>query len=157
VNDSEDTAQSASSPPSGSAAPAARKRRTRARRKTATGASKPTRGSATAASRRSAPSRKKPASRRRRKSARPAGYERFLSDLARRANRAGSTIADLSEGGADAARRTIGKVTAGSKKTIARVKREWDQMDTAKRAGFVAALLAALAAASASVARATKK
>jgi hypothetical protein len=80
-----------------------------------------------------------------------------LNDLAKRANRAGSTIADLSEEGADAARRTLGKVTATSRQTITRVKREWDRMDNTRKVQFVGALLAALGAAAAGVRKATKK
>jgi hypothetical protein len=80
-----------------------------------------------------------------------------LNDLAKRANRAGETIANLSGEGATAARRTLGVVTATSRKTISRVQKEWDQMDNARRAQFVGALLAALAAAAAGVRKATKK
>jgi hypothetical protein len=79
-----------------------------------------------------------------------------LNDLAKRANRAGSTIASLSEEGADAARRTFGKVGATSRQTIARVKREWDRMDNTRRVQFVGALLGALAAAAA-VRKVTRK
>lgn len=81
----------------------------------------------------------------------------MLDDLAKRANRAGETIAELSEEGAHAARRTLGAVTTTSRKTIERVKKEWDQMDNTRRMQFVGALLAALAAAAAGVRKATKK
>lgn len=96
----------------------------------------------------------------RRRSGKPAVLEGLLNDLAKRANRAGETIASLSEEGATAARKTLGAVTARSKKTIARVRREWDGMDNTRRAQFVGALLGALAAASAaaaSVRKATKR
>lgn len=96
----------------------------------------------------------------RRRSGKPAVLEGLLNDLAKRANRAGATIASLSEEGATAARKTLGAVTARSKKTINRVRREWDEMDNTRRAQFVGALLGALAAASAaaaSVRKATKR
>lgn len=96
----------------------------------------------------------------RRRSGKPAVLEGLLNDLAQRANRAGETIASLSEEGATAARKTLGAVTATSKKTINRVKREWDGMDNTRRAQFVSALLGALAAAgaaAASVRKATKR
>ncbi len=51
------------------------------------------------------------------------------------------------------ARRTLGKASTASKKTIDRLAREWKGMDTAKRAQFIAALLGALAAASAPIVR----
>lgn len=122
------------------------RRKTTTRRKSSTSARKP-------ATRRTGPKRRTS----RRRSTRPAGLQGLLNDLAKRANRAGETIASLSEEGATAARRTLGAVTATSRKTINRVQREWDQMDNARRAQFVGALLAALAAAAAGVRKATKK
>jgi hypothetical protein len=83
-----------------------------------------------------------------------------MNDLARRANRAGETIASLSEEGATAARKTIGAFTTSSRQTIDSVKREWAQMDNTRRAQFVGALLGALAAAGAAAAgvrKASKK
>jgi hypothetical protein len=59
----------------------------------------------------------------------------------------------MSEEGISGARRTLGKAGAVSKKTIQRLTREWKQMDTKKRAQFAAALLGALAAASAPIVR----
>jgi hypothetical protein len=85
------------------------------------------------------------------------GLQSLLNDLAKRANRAGSTIADLSEKGADAARGTIGRVSTSSRQTITRVRREWDKLDSARKAQFVAGLLAALAATAAGVAKASRK
>jgi hypothetical protein len=79
-----------------------------------------------------------------------------LNDLAKRANRAGAKIADLSEEGANAARRTLGRVNTTSRQTIARVRREWDRLDSTRKAQFVAGLLGALAAAAA-VRKATRK
>jgi hypothetical protein len=93
----------------------------------------------------------------RRRATKPAGLESLLNDLARRAERAGTTISGLSEEGANAARRGLGVVTAASRKTITRVRREWDAMDNTRRIQFVGALLAALGAAAAGVRKATKK
>jgi hypothetical protein len=109
-----------------------------------------TRRTTTTASRKTAP-------RRRRRATKDKRLQSFLNDLAKRANRAGSTIADLSEKGADAARGTIGKVSTSSRQTIARVRREWDRLDNIRKAQFVAGLLAALAATAAGVAKASRK
>lgn len=134
---------------------------TRTRRKTTARTKKATRPT-----RRTATDRRKPATRtrrrrtaggRRRRASQPAGLQGILNDLARRASRAGSTISDLSEGGTDAARRTLGTVSETSRQTIARVRREWDRLDTSRRVEFVAGLLAALAAATAGVRTLTKK
>ncbi|HMA18367.1 MAG TPA: hypothetical protein VKS03_08005 [Thermoanaerobaculia bacterium] len=142
-------APSASGGSSGSGSSGTSRKRTGTRRKTAT--------------RSKSPDRRKTGARRstaRRRTAKPVGLERLLNDLAKRANRAGETIASLSEEGATAARKTLGAVTATSKKTINRVKREWEGMDNTRRAQFVGALLGALAAAgaaAASVRKATKR
>ena len=145
---------------SGGSATTPRKRSTGARRKTATSARRKTaprkeagpgtRRTTTTASRKTGP-------RRRRRATNDTRLQSFLNDLAKRANRAGSTIADLSEKGADAARGTIGKVSTSSRQTIARVRREWDRLDNTRKAQFVAGLLAALAATAAGVAKASRK
>jgi hypothetical protein len=156
VTESEGTMESGSSSSSGSASTPRRKRTSTrrktgaSRRKTAAGGRKP--GARTATS-----SGRKTSSRRRRRSSREAGLQSFLNDLAKRANVAGSKIAEFSEEGADAARKTIGKVSASSRQTIARVRREWDRMDSTRKAQFVAGLLGALAAAAAGVRKATRK
>ena len=156
MTESEGTMESGSSSSGGSASTPRRKRTSTprktgaSRRKTAAGGRKP--GARTPTS-----SRGKTSSRRRRRSSREAGLQSFLNDLAKRANVAGSKIAELSEEGADAARKTIGKVSASSRKTIARVRREWDRMDSTRKAQFVAGLLGALAAAAAGVRKATRK
>ena len=156
MTESEGTMESGSSSSGGSASTPRRKRTSTrrktgaSRRKTAPGGRKP--GARTATS-----SRRKTSSRRRRRSSREAGLQSFLNDLAKRANVAGSKIAEFSEEGADAARKTIGKVSASSRQTIARVRREWDRMDSTRKAQFVAGLLGALAAAAAGVRKATRK
>ena len=162
MTESEDTqgGSSSSTASSGSSSGAAKKPRRRAttgaRRKTATASGAKTAGKK-AGTRRKAAGSRKTASRRRRTSSRTVGLQAILNDLAKRANRAGSTIADLSEKGADAARGTIGKVSASSRQTITRVRKEWDKLDNTRKAQFVAGLLAALAATAAGVAKSRSK
>lgn len=158
MSESENTSGGASTSSGGASRPA-RKRAARPRRKAGTGARRKTAGGAkkTTARRTTSTARRKGSvTRRRRRTARATGLEGFLNDLAKRAERAGTKISDLSEEGTAAARRTLGKVSAGSKKTISRVKREWDGMNNTRKVEFVAGLLAALAAASA-VRKATRK
>lgn len=150
MTESEDTTQTPSS--SGGSTPTSRKRTTARRRASGTRRKSAASGKKSA-SRRTVSRRTTP---RRRRSSRQTGLEGLLNDLAKRANRAGSTIASLSEEGADAARRTLGKVGARSRQTIARVKKEWDRMDNTRRVQFVGALLGALAAAAA-VRKVTRK
>ena len=136
-----------------------RRRSTGARRKPATGARKTaSRGKkSTTARRPAAAGSRKRAPRRRRRTRKNAGIQTILNDLAKRANRAGETIAGLSERGADAARGTIDQVSKRSKQTIAKVRREWDKLDNTRKAQFVAGLLGALAATAAGVAKASRK
>ena len=156
MSESENTSAGASSSSSGESAPA-RKRASRPRRKAGTAARKTTSGARKAATRRATTTkrRKGPATRRRRVS-KATGLDAFLNDLAKRANKASTKISNLSEEGTAAARRTLGKVSAGSKKTISRVRKEWDGMNNTRKVEFVAGLLAALAAAGA-VLKATRK
>ncbi len=165
MTESEDTqgGSSSSSASSGSSSGAAKKPRRRAptgtRRKTATvsGAKSTRKKAGTGTRRKSTGGARKTATRRRRTSSRTVKLQAILNDLAKRANRAGSTIADLSEKGADAARGTIGKVSTSSRQTIARVRKEWDKLDNTRKAQFVAGLLGALAATAAGVARSRSK
>lgn len=161
MTESEGT-QSASSTSSGASRSSAgtRKKKTTTRRRKKTTTRRKT--SATGGAARKTGTRRTASRRRttRRRSSTPAGLQGLLNDLAKRANRAGETIATLSAEGTTAARRTIGTVAKGSRETIARVRREWDQMDSTKRVEFVGALLAALAAAGAAAAgvrKASKK
>jgi hypothetical protein len=110
------------------------------------------------ASARKPPARKKTAARRPRARARTAGNLAALLDgLATKAAAAGKEMKVLSGQGTDAARRAMKDAGTASKKTIARLSKEWKSMDSARRAKFVAALLAALAAASAPIVRAGMK
>ena len=107
---------------------------------------------------RKSPARKKAAARRPRARARTAtGLARLLDGLASRAVAAGKEMKTLSGQGTDAARRAMQDAGSASKKTIARLAKEWKSMDSASRTKFVAALLAALAAASAPLVRAGLK
>jgi len=148
---------SGSSSSSGGSASTPRRKRTSTRRKTGVSRRKTAAGGRKPGARTATSSRRKTPSRRRRRSSKEAGLQSFLNDLAKRANVAGSKIAELSEEGADAARKTIEKVSTSSRQTIARVRREWDRMDSTRKAQFVAGLLGALAAAAAGVRKATRK
>jgi hypothetical protein len=77
----------------------------------------------------------------------------LLRALASKASGARGRLAAASGEGARATRRTWQKVSGASRKTIDRLAAEWKQMDTAKKAQVLAALLAALAAASAPMVR----
>lgn len=156
MTESEDTSATSSAASGGGSAPA-RKRPAQRRRKTGTASRRKTTTAGKKSTARGTASRtRKGAATRRRRSPRATGLEAFLNDLAKRANRAGSKISDLSEEGSAAARRTLGKVTASSKQTIGRVKREWDRLDNTRKFELVAGLLAALGAATA-VRKASRK
>lgn len=163
VTESEGTTQSGASSSSGgsssSGSPGTTRTRTRTRKKSTGTRRKTTTRRKSPASGRKTTSRRTSSARRttRRRSSKSAGLEGLLSDLAKRAERAGTTISELSEEGANAARRGLGVVTATSRKTISRVRKEWDGMDNTRRVQFVGALLAALAATAAGVRKATKK
>jgi hypothetical protein len=111
------------------------------------------------ASARKSPARRKKASRRPRVRAATTRTlaAALLDGLAARAASAGKGLKTLSGQGTDAARRALQDAGAASKKTIGRLTKEWEGMDTRRRAQFVAALLAALAAASAPIVRGRMK
>jgi hypothetical protein len=83
--------------------------------------------------------------------------EKVLRGFARKANQAGASLAAISGKGVVSARRALGAAGAASKSTIDRIAREWKRMDARRRAQFIAALLAALAAASAPIVRSKMK
>ncbi len=83
--------------------------------------------------------------------------ETMLRGFADKAAEARASLASLSGEGVQSARRALGQAGAASKSTIDRITREWQRMDAKKRAQFIAALLAALAAASAPIVRARLK
>lgn len=106
---------------------------------------------------RKSPARKKAARRPRARARTATGLARLLDGLASKAAAAGKEMKALSGQGTDAARRAMHDAGSASKKTIARLAKEWKSMDNAGRTKFVAALLAALAAASAPIVRAGLK
>ncbi len=84
---------------------------------------------------------------------RGADLQGLLQTLAKRASAARGRLAAASDEGARATRRAWKKVSGASRKTIDRLAAEWKEMDSARKAQFVAALLTALAAASAPIVR----
>jgi len=80
-------------------------------------------------------------------------FPALLEGWAAKAAAAGKSLKTLSGQGTDVARQAFHGAGAASKKTIARLAKEWESLDTKRRTQFVAALLAALAAASAPVVR----
>ncbi|MCA1583001.1 MAG: hypothetical protein LC796_16770 [Acidobacteria bacterium] len=120
----------------------------------------PAKKSAAAAARRKAPaSRQAPARRKApaKKRAAAGTLETMLRGFARKASEAGASVASISGEGVASARRAIGQAGDVSKSTIDRIMKEWQRMDAKKRAQFIAALLAALAAASAPLVRSQMK
>ena len=107
---------------------------------------------------RKSPARRKKAPRRpRARAATTSSLAALLDSLAARAASAGKGLKTLSGQGTDVARRALQDAGAASKKTIGRLAKEWEGMDSRRRARFVAALLAALAAASAPIVRSRMK
>ncbi|MEP6802555.1 MAG: hypothetical protein ABJC07_11485 [Acidobacteriota bacterium] len=117
----------------------------------------PAKKSTTATARRKTPVRRKPAVRKKAAAPRGMSLEKMLRGFSEKATKAGASLASLSGEGVQSARRAIGQAGAVSKSTIDRITREWQRMDGKKRAQFIAALLAALAAASAPIVRSKLK
>ena len=110
-----------------------------------------------APARKPAAPRKKAARRPRARAKTATSLSALLDALSAKASAAGKGLKTLSGQGTDAARRAMMDAGAASKKTIGRLTKEWEKMDNARRAKFVAALLAALAAASAPIVRGSMK
>jgi hypothetical protein len=138
MNDSE-------TPISTSGSTSAARRRSPAKRKAASRA-KAARPAAGGARRKAAP-RVRPGSRR------GADLQGLLRTLAKRASAARGHLAAASDEGARATRQAWKRVSGASRKTIHRLTGEWKEMDSARKAQFVAALLTALAAASTPIVR----
>ena len=102
---------------------------------------------------RKSPARKKASPRPRARVTTAKSLAALLDGLAARAASAGKGLKALSGQGTDAAKRALSDAGTASKKTIGRLTKEWKGMDNRRRAQFVAALLAALAAASAPIVR----
>lgn len=105
---------------------------------------------------RSKPSRRR-VSRRSGTRATAKSLEALLDGFATKAAAAGKSLKTLSGQGTGAAKRALRGAGVASRKTIARLTREWKRMDARRRAQFLAALLAALAAASAPIVRSRLK
>ena len=119
---------------------------------------------AAAPKRRRAPARRKASSRKpaaRRKKAPARSRDRggtgsltaLLESWGARAAAAGKGLKTLSGLGADVAKQAFQGAGTASKKTIARLTKEWESLDAKRRAQLLAALLAALAAASTPIVR----
>lgn len=106
------------------------------------------------AARRKAGPRKKTASRR--KSA-PGGLPALLNRLSAQASKAGAAIAAGATGSKESARAALAKARGASQQAVRASVREWKKLDTPRKVEFVATLLAALAAASGTVAAARKR
>ena len=124
--------------------------RPKARRKPA--AKRPAGAAKTA---RRAPARRKPAARKRVAAA--GGVEGMLRGFAQKAGEVGASLAAASEGGVASARRALGQAGVASRSTLDRLTREWKSMDPKRRAQYLAAILGALAAASAPLVRSRLK
>jgi len=122
--------------------------------------------------RRKAPARKAAAARRsgkpaaRSKSKAPArrkaagsgtSFEGMIRSIAASVAVAREAIAEASGQGATAVRRAYGSASKASRKTVKRLASEWKAMDPKKKAGVLAALLGAAAAASAPLVRKSLK
>jgi hypothetical protein len=88
-----------------------------------------------------------------RPAARTGDLQGLLRTFASKASAARGHIASASGAGAQRTRLAWQKVSGSSRKTIDRLAAEWKQMDAAKKAQVLAALLSALAAASAPLVR----
>ncbi len=120
--------------------------------------------------RRKAPARKSAAARR---TAKPAGkrktparrkaaaggtsFEGVIRSITAGVTVAREAIAEASGQGATAVRRAVGTASKASRKTVTRLANEWKAMDPKKKAGVLAALLGAAAAASAPLVRKSLK
>lgn len=102
---------------------------------------------------RKAAPRRKPSARRK---ATPRGFsfEGVIRSITGGVSVARAAIAEASGQGASAVRTALGTASKASKKTVNRLAKEWQAMDPKKKAGILAALLgAAAAAASAPIVR----
>ena len=112
-----------------------------------------------AAPRKSGTARKtaKPAARRkapaRRKAASGPSFEAVIRSITGGVTVARAAIAEASDQGVTAVRRAVGDASKVSRKTVKRLAAEWKAMDPKKKAGVLAALLGAAAAASAPLVR----
>jgi hypothetical protein len=105
-----------------------------------------------------APARPRRPSARRKPVVREQSFEGIIRGIAASVSVARAAIAEASGHGAATVRKALGSASVSSRRTITRLAREWKGMDPKKKAGVLAALLGAAAAASAPlVARRFKK
>jgi hypothetical protein len=113
-----------------------------------------------------AASRRKPAARSKAKAKTPArrkraaggtSFEGVIRSITAGVTVAREAIAEASGQGATAVRRAVGSASKASRKTVTRLANEWKSMDPKKKAGVLAALLGAAAAASAPLVRKSLK
>jgi len=142
MSESETPSAGGASTSSGGRARAGARSRPTARRKAA---SRPRTGSAGARARRTP----------RRKSG--SEIERLLQALAKSASGAGARLVAASGTGARATRRAWTRVSGSSRRTIDRLAKQWSAMDAKRKAQLIAALIGALAAASAPIVRSRLK
>ncbi len=84
-------------------------------------------------------------------------FEGVIRSIAGSVSVAREAIAEASGQGATAVRRAVGTASKASRKTVTRLANEWKAMDPKKKAGILAALLGAAAAASAPLVRKSLK
>lgn len=84
---------------------------------------------------------------------RSATLEKVFENLASKALEVGEKVANLSGEGAIAARRALVRLAGAYRKTVERLTRDWKAMDPKRKAQVIAAILAALAAASVPIIR----
>jgi len=113
--------------------------------------SAPRKTAASGRSRKAAP-RRKPASRRKR-AARAKSFEDVIRSITGGVAVARAAIAEASGPGVAVFRRAVGGASKSSRKTVKRLAAEWKAMDPKKKAGILAALIGAAAAASAPLLR----
>ena len=104
------------------------------------------RKAASAGRARKATPRKKAASRRK-PAPRGSSFENVIRSITGGVAVARAAIAEASGQGASAVKSALGSASSASRKTITRLAREWKAMDPKKKAGILAALLGAAAAA----------
>jgi hypothetical protein len=85
------------------------------------------------------------------------GLEKMLASFSQNVSRAGASVSSVSSDGVRAAKRAWNRAGVASKGTVKRVLKEWKGLDPKRRASYVAALVGALAAASAPIVRAQMK
>ena len=123
------------------------------RRKPAT--RRPAAGAAARKPRKTAPRAKAPA--RRKPAASGVSIESVIRSIAGGVAIARAAIAEASGDGATAVRRAAGDATRASRETVTRLAREWRAMEPRRKAGLLAVLLGAAAAASVPLVRKTLK